>query len=156
MNNSEGVTIVETSIPQDEADILIKTPKIRSDDVIYYFPSAGEKLNIPLISMDSRHNFILDIQRSNMGIMKVTYQNRYRQVIPLIRIDFNGKPHRNPDHQEIPCTHIHYYRAGFDDKWAYPLPEDTFTNHDDYWQVLEDFYKVCTIEIPPHIQPGLS
>jgi hypothetical protein len=156
LNNLEWVTIVDVSLTQDAADTLIALPKIPSDDSINYFPAQGERLNIALISKDKRYQFLLDIGRERMGTMRVTYQNRYNKAIILVRVDFKGKPHRNPDGQEIPCTHIHTYREDFGDKWAYPLSEDTFTNQDDYWQVLMDFCKFCAIELPQPIQRGLT
>ena len=32
-----------------------------------------------------------------------------------------GSPHTNPDDQIIGGTHLHIYKEGFDDRWAYPI-----------------------------------
>ena len=72
----------------------------------------------------------------------------------MCRLDL-GVPHRNPDGEEIPAPHLHIYREGYDDKWAYPLPQDTFTNIDDKWQIFLDFMKYCNIVDAPNFKRGL-
>jgi hypothetical protein len=43
-----------------------------------------------------------------------------------MRLDLDGPPHRNPDDQEIPCPHLHIYRAGYGDSGpSPPRPTDT-------------------------------
>lgn len=87
--------------------------------------------------------------------MKGTYQNRGRQVIVLVRIDFGGAPHRNPDGTEVPSPHLHLYREGYGDKWVMLLPQDNFPNIADLWQTLEDFMRFCNIVDRPAIVRGL-
>jgi hypothetical protein len=67
---------------------------------------------------------MLDLARGQIKLTKATYQNRARQAIVLMRLDLDGPPHRNPDDQEIPCPHLHFYREGYGDKWAIPPPPD--------------------------------
>lgn len=69
----------------------------------------------------------------------------------LIRLDFRGAPHSNPDGEEIPCPHLHLYA----DKWATGLPQDAFTRAADVWGTLEDFVRFCGVTQPPNIQRGL-
>jgi hypothetical protein len=73
----------------------------------------------------------------------------------LARLDFGGSPHRNPDDQEVPCPHLHVYRAGFGDKWAITVPADKFPHMGDLWQTLQDFMKFCNVVDPPAINQGL-
>lgn len=110
---------------------------------------------MPLTSQDKREDFLLDIYRGRIDLLKGTYQNRARQVIVLVRIDFGGAPHRNPDGNEVPCPHLHLYREGFGDKWAVPLPADKFPNIGDLWQTLEDFMLFCNVVDRPVIVRGL-
>jgi hypothetical protein len=72
-------------------------------------------------------------------------------VINLFRIDIEGPPHTNPDSTEVPCPHIHIYKEGYDDKWAYPLASEINTNTDDLVQVLIDFLEYNNIHNPPKV-----
>jgi hypothetical protein len=139
---------------QEEADFLFAMEKFRIDENAYTFPELGGSLRVPLRSKDLREDFILDIQRMSIQLKKNTFQNRARTSVILARIDIGGSPHRNPDGQEIPCPHIHLYREGFDDKWAYPLPE-IFSNPGDSWKTLLEFMEFCNINQAPHIEKGL-
>lgn len=148
--------MAEIDLTQPEADALIAMEKYRVDDAPVDHPEAGESLSIPLVSPDGRERFVLDITRAGrIDLVKGTYQNRGRQVVVLVRLDFGGQPHRNPDGEEVASPHLHLYREGFADKWAIPLPLDRFANPADRWQVLQDFMRFCRITKPPLLQKGL-
>jgi len=83
-----------------------------------------------------------------------TFQTRARKTIILARLDIEGPPHRNPDGEEIPCSHLHLYREGFDDKWAQQLPKN-FTNPNDIWKTLDEFMDFCFVITKPFIEKGL-
>jgi hypothetical protein len=70
----------------------------------------------------------------------------------LVRLDFGGSPHRNPDGEEITCPHLHVYQEGFGDKWAVPIPQDKFSDCGNLRQTLDEFMRYCNIVIPPSIQ----
>ena len=144
-----------TDLSQSEADILIAMTKVKVNDDLHDYPGTGGSLVVPLTSEDKREEFLLDIYRGRIDLLKGTYQNRARQVFVLVRVDFGGAPHRNPDGEEVPCPHLHLYREGFGDKWAVPLPIDRFPNINDLWQTLEDFMSFCNIVEPPAIVRGL-
>lgn len=144
-----------TDLLQSEADALIALAKIKVNDDYYDYPGTGGSLIVPLTSQDKREEFLLDIYRGRIDLLKGTYQNRARQVIVLVRIDFGGAPHRNPDGTEVPCPHLHLYREGFGDKWAEPLPINKFPNIGDLWQTLEDFMTFCNVIDRPSIVKGL-
>jgi len=145
----------ELDLTQPEADALIAMEKVRVDDTEYDYPTGGGKLILPLTSPDKRELFILNIYRGRIDFHKGTYQTRAKQVIPLVRVDFGGSTHENPDGEFIPAPHIHVYREGFGDKWAVPLPPEGFPVRDDPWEILLSFYTFCSIVEPPRVRPGL-
>lgn len=100
--STSGVYLMaEINLTQAEADALIAMEKHKINDDEWSYPSLGGAISIPLISANKRENFILDIRRARIDLLKGTYQNRAMQVIVLVRLDFGGRPHRNPDEQEI-------------------------------------------------------
>lgn len=115
-------------------------------------PKAGNSISIPLFSSDKKENFLLDIHKGRIDLKKGKYQNRARKTTTLVRLDFGGGSHRNPDGQEIPCPHLHLYREGYGDKWAMPVPRNEFQNLEDLAVTLEDFMKYCQIIEPPNFQ----
>lgn len=148
--------MAKIDLTQEEADNFIKMEKNKVDDLQWTYPGLGGSIAIPLISINKKEKFTLDITRGNINLSKGTYQNRTRIAITLVRLDFGGSPHRNPDDEEIQTPHLHIYRAGYGDKWAYNVPEDKFPNmNNDPWKTLEDFMKFCNIINPPKIERGL-
>ena len=142
-------------LPQADADALLAMEKQRVNDSVRKFPDRGGVLVIPLTSVDLRENFLLDVRRGRVDIAKVTYQNRARSVVVLARLDLAGAPHRNPDLTEIATPHLHLYREGFGDKWAFPVVAADFPHPSDPWATLHDFMRYCKIVAPPKIQPGI-
>jgi len=147
--------MADINLTQAEADALIAMEKHRVNTDRHDFPLGGGALVVPLQSPDKREQFLLDISRSRIDLLKGTYQNRARQVVVLVRLDFGGAPHRNPDDTEVPSPHLHVYREGYGDKWAIPAPLDKFGNTADLWQTLKNFMRFCNITKPPHIERGL-
>lgn len=147
--------MTEINLTQLEADALIRMEKIKINDERWFLPQTGGGINIPLVSCDKKENFFLDLSRGRIDLLKGTYQNRTRQVIVLVRLDFGGTPHRNPDGQEISSPHLHVYREGYADKWATPVPKNKFSNLSDLWKTLDDFMEFCNIIKPPTIDRGL-
>lgn len=144
-----------TDLSQSEANALIAMAKVKVNDDLHDYPGTGGSLVVPLTSQDKREEFLLDIYRGQIGLLKSTYQNRARQVIVLVRVDFGGAAHRNRDGMEVPCPHLHLYREGFGDKWAVPMPVASFPNINDLWQTLEDFMTFCNVVDRPAIVRGL-
>jgi hypothetical protein len=145
----------EVNLTQAEADTLIAMEKHRADEQDYDYPGLGGSISVPLVSPDKREVFLLDVHRGRIDLLKGTYQNRARQVVVLVRLDFGGAPHRNPDGVEVSCPHLHLYREGFGDKWASSVPADRFPNIANSWQTLEDFMRYCNITTVPNIRRGL-
>jgi hypothetical protein len=147
--------MADIDITQDEAEKLIAMEKHAIDRKTWPFPGPGDRIVVPLISVDKRENFLLDVTRYQIKLTKATFQNRARVAIILYRLDIDGAPHRNPDGQEIPCPHLHRYREGYGDKWAVPAPIERFPNTADLTSTLDAFMKHCSITDPPKIEKTL-
>ena len=147
--------MADMDLTQVEADALIEMPKVKVNDDTCDYPGAGGSLILPLASQDKREQFLLDISRARIDLQKGKYQNRARQIVVLVRLNFGGPPHRNPDDKEVPCPHLHLYREGFGDKWAAAVPTDKFPHLGDLWETLQDFMKFCNVVDPPAINRGL-
>lgn len=147
--------MADINITQAEADALIAMEKHRANEERADFPMGGQSVVVPLQSADRREQFLLDLSRGRIDLLKVKMQNRGRQVVVLVRLDLAGAPHRNPDDEEIASPHLHVYREGYGDKWAIPVPPDRFRNVADVWTTLEDFLRFCNVTQPPHIEQGL-
>lgn len=65
---------------------------------------------------------MLDVKRRKVTLA-ATYQTRARESIVLARLDFDAK-HRNPDGTVVGVPHLHLYREGYGDKFAYEVPEN--------------------------------
>lgn len=147
--------MADMNLTQAEADALIAMEKHRINEDHSDFPMGGQSLVLPLQSADKREQFLLDLSRGRIDLLKVKMQNRGRQVVVLVRLDMGGAPHRNPDGEEIPVPHLHVYREGYGDKWAIPVSADCFRAVGDVWATLEDFMRFCSITQPPNIERGL-
>jgi hypothetical protein len=132
-------------LTQIEADNLIAMPKRIECPTSVGLPIAGELKIFSLVSVDGRESFLLDIRRSRIKMTKCTYQNRYRKDVPLLRLDINCAPHTNPDGNTIDSPHLHIYREGFEDKWAYSLP-DAFSQEMNLVTKLVEFLDFCNVE----------
>ena len=136
-------------LTQSEADALFGFAKRPKETKAHKLPLAGGKLTVALESYDRKEEFTLDITRARINFLKGTYQHRARTTTILARLDFGGPGHRNPDDQEIPAPHLHLYREGYGDKWAYPLPSEHFNDASDRWRLLLDFMRLCSITESP-------
>lgn len=144
---------MQSDLSQAEADALLRMEKFRIDSTSHTFPDLGGHIQIALQSQNQRESFSLDISRRRIALT-TKYQTRGRQSLVLVRLDFNS-PHRNPDDSEVGVPHLHLYREGFGDKWAYAVPEGMLKNPSNAWQVLLDFMTYCSVIVPPNISRGL-
>jgi hypothetical protein len=146
--------MADLDLTQAEADTLIGMEKHRVNDDVLNFPGPGERLGVPLQSLDRRESFFLDVTRSTVKLTKAIFQNRARQVVVLLRLDIDGAPHRNPDGSEVDCPHLHVYREGFAE-WAVPAPQELLSTTGSLYDVLVQFMNRCNVTLPPNIQKGL-
>lgn len=140
------ISLTDTDIQE-----LIECKKFYEGNHVYDFPQLGNRINIELFSyVPTRTTFFLDVSRQKFNFSKTTYQHRVYTTITLLRLDLGYGGHRNPDGVEIRGAHIHVYRDGFGDKWAYSLP-NFFTNPEDIYLTLDNFMDYCNIEKKPTI-----
>ena len=141
-------------LTQTEADALIAMKKTFMNPITITLPPGTDKSHV-LVGEDPRERFLLDLWRGTFQISKLKYQTRARNVIALVRLDVDGAPHTNPDGTKLGGTHIHIYREGYEDKWAYPVEREHFGDVSNTQRIFEDFCKYCNIENPPPFQGGL-
>ena len=142
-------------LTQSEAGALLALEKHRTGSEIWRLPNGGGGIVVPLLSADGDETFHLDISRSRINLAKGKFQNRARGTIVLARVDIGGAPHRNPDDEEIACPHLHIYREGYGDRWAYTLPAQAFSDPSDHWRTLMDFMRYCNVTRPPEFDKDL-
>lgn len=135
-------------LTQAEVNALLAVRKWFLPGVAFSLPTG--KRVYELESDASAERFVLDTWRGTLRLSKVTFQNRARSAIILARLDLGGAPHTNPDGERIECPHLHVYREGYEDKWAFPLDPERFPDPGDLARVFGDFCRFCSIErIPP-------
>ncbi len=142
-------------LTQDQADYLFALRKRRTSNEFVHWPAAGGKAVVPLVSEDGREEFALDVTTSAIKLSKLMMQNRARVTAILARLEIDGAPHRNPDDAEVPCPHLHLYREGFNDKWAFPVPTEHFSDLSDRQKTVDDFMRFCSIIEPPEFIDAL-
>ncbi len=137
-------------LTQAEADTLIAMRKRFLKTGGIALPPGVDETH-ELVGEDWRERFLLDLWRGTMRLSKYRMQTRGRMIVVLVRLDINGAPHTNPDGQKIDGTHIHIYREGFNDKWAYSVDPEMFRDINNARAAFEDFCRFCHIEgIPPY------
>lgn len=67
--------MADIHLTQSEAEALIAMEKHRLDDERYAYPTSGS-LVVPLQSPDKREQFLLDIRRGRIDLLKGKYQAR--------------------------------------------------------------------------------
>jgi len=139
-------------LTQSEADQFIRMVK--------HFVHPPASISIPpggddtyeLSSLDDRERFLLDIWRGTLRLTKLKFQNRVRTVVVLVRLDIDGAPHTNPDGERLSGTHLHLFKEGYDDRWAYPVNQTKFTMLSDPGATFQEFCSYCMVESPPPVQ----
>lgn len=139
-------------LTQAEADHLMQIVKhfVRAPAPVIIPPGVDETFE--LADPGDRERFLLDIWRGTVRLAKLKFQNRVRSVVVLARLDVNGAPHTNPDGQLLSGTHMHLFREGYDDRWAYPVDGNKFTLLTDPGKTFHEFCAFCNIEAPPPVQ----
>ena len=136
-------------LKQADYEHLISLKKRFKNNIIIKSEPAPLHWTREIISMDSEHTFLLDFYRGSFNINRFTINTRFKKNIVLIRFDSQGK-HTNPDETSFDGPHVHIYKEGYSDKFAYPvsllgLQEANFTIREALSKLL-DYFNV--IEIP--------
>ena len=147
--------MADVDIPQDEADELIAMEKQYTGPEAVDYPGPGASLQMQCESLDGAERFYLDVYRGRITLKKATHNLRVRTAIPLLRLDLNAAPHKNPDGEKIGRTHLHVYQEGYGDAWAYELPEGVFEDLDDLVRTLYDFMAYSNITEQPTVNRDL-
>lgn len=102
---------------------LIYEPKEFST-VDAYFPGMGQSVALEGTGQNTGFSYIVDINRKQCTLSRITYQNRVFTSVILLRLDLDSKPHRNPGNADsIGGHHLHIYKDGFEDSWAYEFDD---------------------------------
>lgn len=148
----------DTMLTQSEADLLIALEKIFLQTPSIKFPIPGKNTRYPIESTDSHEKFTLAIVRGGKNRLKCSYTELNKANVILLRVDTEQGVHINPDGVDVPAPHLHIYREGYNDRFAYPLP-DSFINSKDLVQTFYDFLNysnvINTNDIHISIQGGL-
>lgn len=139
-------------ISEKEFNQLMDLEKVLEDESPIILPNNGGKITRIIKSFCEKEDFILNIERGKINLSKVKYQSRYKKTNTiLVRIDTNGPRHQNPDGQYINCPHIHIYKEGYGDRWAYKLDENIFSDINNLAALLNDFLKYFNVNKVPNI-----
>ena len=107
-------------LDQETVDRLLAIPKQLACVATIPFPPMGSSLVLDATDLEEKEQFKIDAQRrGRKKVTKCTYQMRHSQIEILLRVDIDGPPHDNPDGETVLCPHIHIYREGCADRWAY-------------------------------------
>jgi hypothetical protein len=139
-------------LTQTEADQFMQMVKhfLRHPSTIT-IPSGTDDC-YELADPNDRERFFLDVWRGSLRLSKLRFQNRVETVVVLVWLDVDGAPHTNPDGQRLSGTHLHLFKEGYDDRWAYPVDANQFTLLSDPGTTFQEFCSFCKIESPPPLQ----
>jgi hypothetical protein len=102
-------------------------------------------------SITTKEIFLLDFYRGSIELSKYTINKRYRQTIIMLRYD-NGGRHTNPGGVLFEGPHVHLYKEGYNDKFAFPVSEVSVTSTDTMEQVFKKIMHFCNVKQVPTIE----
>lgn len=102
-------------------------------------------------SLSNKEKYLLDFYRGSFELTRYTINKRYRQSIILFRYDNQGR-HTNPDGEHFIGAHIHLYKEGFNDKFAYPITDIEIEESDALEKVFEKLMYFCNVKVKPDIE----
>ena len=146
---------LEEMLIQEEADRYIEEQKAFPNP-IRIKAGYGSDSAYKLVGKISGEEFIFDVWRKSVRISKTTLQNRVMSVHTLVRLDLDAAPHTNPDGEKISEAHIHIYKEGYNDRWAYRLSDYGDFDTSSTRQLIYDFCAYCNMDTTNiSIQEGL-
>ena len=142
-------------LTQDEVNHLLGIEKklVRWDALT--LPEKGQNQSEHVEAVYGNEKFLLDIYFARKDPRKYKYQLRMWNSTLLLRLDVEGKLHKNPTSELLPRSHLHRYFQGARISVAEEVSVQVFPAISDPIQTLEDFMRFCNIESPP-IQRGLN
>jgi hypothetical protein len=119
-------------------------------------PGPGVNVTADAHSLDGRQAFVFNVYRSRLTLSKCFYNKRVRGGDNLVRVCLGAtQKHRNPDSAVISGSHIHLYREGYDDRWAFPLPPAMAACLNNPTDMLMSFMAYCNVTNCPQMQGGM-
>ena len=116
------------------------------------FPDNGNDTSFELSANNNREKFFLDVGRSGkIELGKTKIQNRHSSYTVLVRLEIDAPPHINPDGTNQGRNHIHIYKEGYEDRWAYNIDEfenASFGGCTCFQEYIEKFCDYCNIKLP--------
>lgn len=140
------------AITQAEYDFLMRQDKVFEDLVssIQLGP-APIQWTRQINSLANKETFLFDFYRGSFELSKYTINERYRQTIIMLRYDNSGR-HTNPDGVLFEGKHVHLYREGSNDKFAFPVSEIGVSDTDQMEIVFNKIMQFCNIKRFPIIE----
>lgn len=135
-----------SDLTQYECDCLFKLNKEFEDNQTIELSPPPLQWVRKIKSTTTGDTFLLDFWRGSFRLQKYTFNHRCRQSIILLRFDNHGE-HTNPDGIKITGPHVHIYREGFGDKYAFPVSEINIKQGDTMDDVLREILLYCNIKL---------
>lgn len=137
---------------QDEYDYLMLQEKTFEDKfTIIQISPAPIKWTKEIKCKTTSNKYLLDFYRGSFELSKFTANKRFRQTLIMLRYD-NGGRHTNPDGETFEGPHVHLFKEGFNDKFAYPISiiniEETDTMEVRFKKILH----FCNIKDCPDLE----
>ena len=143
------------ALSQTEYEIVMELQKEFEDGITPLMLGPGPvRWTRQLFSPETREEFILDYHKGSIAIEKFVINHRYRQSIILLRYCHTGR-HTNPDGITLDGPHIHMYREGYADKYAFPAADMGINISDDIQVIFRKVLQLCNIQNTPTINFNL-
>lgn len=140
------------AITQSEYDFLMNQTKVFDDSLTpIELGPAPIHWTRQINSLSSKDVFLIDFHRGSIEISNYTINKRYRQSIILLRYDKDGR-HTNPDGEKLEGPHIHLYKEGYNDKFAYPISVIGIEVSDQMETVFMKILYFCNVKNIPSIE----
>ena len=89
----------------------------------FKFPAQNECIMLSGKGLKTKNDYIIDINRKQATLERITFQDRFQTTIVLLRLDIGTKIHTNPDNKKVSGNHIHIYCDDYKDTFAYELDD---------------------------------
>lgn len=140
------------AITQAEYDFLMGQDKAFNDLVsAIQLGPAPIQWTRELTALTNKETFLLDFYRGSFELSKYTINKRYRQTVIMLRYD-NGGRHTNPDGVLFEGKHVHLYKEGYNDKFAFPASEIGVVDTDTIETVFNKIMQFCNVKKIPTIE----
>ena len=143
------------SITQIEYDYIMSQDKVFDEaELPIQLGPAPIQWTRQINSIVNKETFILDFYRGSFELSKYTINKRYKQTIILLRYDSGGR-HTNPDEEKFEGAHVHLYREGYNDKFAFPITTLGIVESDTMEEVFNKVMYFCNIKNLPTIEVSM-